>query len=147
MFIGLFMGLVAVSAAGDPSHHHRTTIDHRGTALAVEYRAAIKLGTRQIGMAPPTRMSVVRCTWTARVSVERHMAGNGNPLPIRLVSNELELEGSQPGTCAGAKKAIDRAVAQRGEEIRGHVLAMAERDRASLLAELEAASGAAAGAS
>jgi len=136
MLLGALSASLA-SADGDPLH--RMTIEHRGVPLSVDYRATKALTTRQAGMSPPTRTGgVVRCHWVAKVVVERSMARGGGSLN-RVVDSGLELKGSRPGTCAGARKAIDREVAARDDEVRRHVQAVAERDHATLLAELEAA--------
>lgn len=138
----LALGLMALSpVSADGTHHHRTTIEHRGVPVGVTYRATMQLKTRPIGMSPPTRPSTARCTWVATVVVERQMLRDGQPAPglSRVVSSDLELKGNRPGGCTGAGKAIARDIAARDEQVRAHVLAVAERDRSILLAELEAA--------
>ena len=139
MSMMMLLGAFSASLAGaDGGHLHRMTIEHRGAPVAVDYRATKAVSTRQAGMSPPTRTGgVVRCNWTAKVVVERRL--NGQDALSRVVDNDLQLKGSRPGTCSGAKKAIDTEIAARDEEVRRHVLAVAERDRATLLAELEAA--------
>ena len=140
----LALGLMALPAVvtDGTNHHHQTTIEHRGVPVGVTYRATMELKTRPIGMSPPTRPSTARCVWTAAVVVERQMLRNGQPVPglNRIVSKDLELKGNRPGGCIGADKAIARDIAARDEQVRAHVLAVAERDRSILLAELEAAS-------
>lgn len=139
MSMMMLLGALTASLAGaDGGHLHRTTIEHRGAPVNVDYRATTALSTRQVGMSPPTRTGgVVRCNWVAKVVVERKL-GAGNAL-TRVVDSELQLKGSQPGTCSSAKKTIGQDVASRDDEVRRHVLAVVERDRATLLAELEAA--------
>jgi len=135
----ILLGMLAASVAGaDGTHLHRATIEHRGAPVTIDYRAKTALTTRQIGMSPPTRMGVARCNWVAKVSVERHMKRTGTASASRVVDNELELKGSRPGTCTAARKAIRAEVAARDDEVRRHMLAVAERDRKTLLAELEA---------
>lgn len=135
----ILLGMLAASMAGaDGTQLHRTTVEHRGAPLAVDYRATTSLVTRQVGMSPPTRMGVARCNWVAKVAIERHMARTGATATSRIVDTGLELKGSRPGTCTGAKKAIREDVAARDEEVRRHLLAVAEQDRTTLLAELEA---------
>lgn len=135
----ILLGMLAASVAGaDGTQLHRTTVEHRGAPMAVDYRATTALTTRQIGMSPPTRMGVARCNWVAKVSVERHMTRAGGTTASRVVDSGLELKGSRPGTCTGAGKAIRAEVAARDDEVRRHLLAVAERDRTILLAELEA---------
>lgn len=136
MFTTLFLGLIA-SAATPDGHHHRLTVQHAGAPLTVDYRARIDLKTRQIGMAPPTRHGVVRCTWTARIAVERSLAGHAGS--SRLIDQDLTLKGSETGNCREARKLIDRALAKRADEVQAHMVAVAERDRSVLLAELAAA--------
>ncbi|MBO9376107.1 hypothetical protein GG804_04965 [Sphingomonas histidinilytica] len=139
MTMMMLLGALTASLAGaDGGHLHRTTIEHRGSPVTIDYRATTALSTRQTGMSPPTRTGgVVRCAWIARVAVERRLGGADGL--SRVVDTGLQLKGSQPGTCSAAKKAIERQVAERSDEVRRHVLAVVERDRATLLAELEAA--------
>ncbi|MES2495057.1 MAG: hypothetical protein V4618_03000 [Pseudomonadota bacterium] len=141
MSMMMLLGALSASLAGaDGGHLHSTTIEHRGAPVNVAYHATTALSTRQVGMSPPTRTGgVVRCTWVAKVAVERRMTRGGGATVSRVVDSELQLKGSSPGTCTGAKKTIGREVAERNDEVRNHVLAVAERDRATLLAELEAA--------
>lgn len=137
------LGLMALSpvAATDGMHHHRTTIEHRGVPVGVTYRATMQLTTRAIGMSPPTRASTARCAWVATIVVERQMLRDGQPTPpmSRVVSNDFTLKGNRPGGCIGAQKIIERDVAARDDDVRAHVMAVAESDRSILLAELEAA--------
>ncbi|ATE67344.1 hypothetical protein COO09_09765 [Rhizorhabdus dicambivorans] len=138
------LGLLTATtvAAGDIGHHHRTTLDHRGAALNVDYRATVSLSTRQMGMAPPTRMGVIRCDWVARVAVHRTLErGDAGEALSRLVDDDLELRGNRSGTCSSARKAIDGELAKRQDEVRVHLASVVERDRAQLLAELETAAG------
>jgi hypothetical protein len=139
MITTLFLGLLSASAGGHAPHHNMT-IEHRGVPVSVAYRANTTLSTRQVGMAAPTRMGVVRCNWTAKIAVERSLARDGAAAANRVVSEGFELKGSRPGTCSGAKKAIQQELAKRDDEVRAHVLAIAERDQESLRAELETAS-------
>ncbi len=132
------LGLLAMSAAGDGGPIHRTTIHHGAVPVNVDYRAAITLRVRQAGMTPPTRMGVLRCDWVARVAVHRSMERPGAAsAPNRIVADDFELRGNRPGTCSAARKAIDAEIAGRDTDVRAHLLAVADRDRTQLMAEIE----------
>lgn len=144
------LGMMALSPpAADAAHHHATTIEHRGVSMNVSYRASVDLATKPMGVTPPTRGGTGRCAWVATIAVERQMASGGatgNGL-TRVVSTDYKIKGSRAGSCMTSRKAIEQEVAARDAEIRSHVLAVAERDKSTLLAELEAAARVSAGAS
>ncbi|MFZ5705227.1 MAG: hypothetical protein ACOY5R_08165 [Pseudomonadota bacterium] len=134
------LGMMALSApATDAAHHHATTIEHRGVPMDVRYRASVDLATKPMGVSPPTRAGIGRCAWVATIAVERQMAPAGTTGSglTRIVSSDYKIKGSRAGSCMTSKSAIAQEVAARDAEIRSHVLAVAERDKSTLLAELE----------
>jgi len=112
---------------------HSISIEHRGAPVEAIYSAQTNIRTKTIGAHTPNRMDTRRCRWTATVTVERRLA-NG-PALARILPGEHELSGSLPGECAPDR--VDREVARRDDGIRAHLVAMADRDRAPLLAELD----------
>ncbi len=142
------LGMMALSPpAADAAHHHATTIEHRGVPMNVSYRASVDLATKPMGVSPPTRGGTGRCAWVATIAVERHLAPTGGAGLTRVVSTDYKIKGSRAGSCMTSRKAIEQEVAARDAEIRSHVMAVAERDKSTLLAELEAAARVTAGAS
>jgi len=144
------LGMMALSPpAADAAQHHATTIEHRGASVNVSYRASVDLATKPMGVSPPTRGGTDRCAWVATIAVERHMApaGAAGAGLTRIVSTDYKIKGSRAGSCMTSRKAIEQEVATRDAEIRSHVMAVAERDKSTLLAELEAAARVTAGAS
>lgn len=131
--------LIAAAAAG-AAHSHSVTLDHAGAPVALRYQATTSIAHRQIGAAGvPGRPSSQRCLWTATVAVDRSAERGGVTVPAlsRRVSAAERLEGSRPGSCTQARKAVAREVADRAAPIRDHLIEVAERDRAAVLAELE----------
>jgi hypothetical protein len=63
---------------------------------------------------------------------------------VRTVAAERPIAGSRPGWCDGARAAIAAEVARR-TDLDAHVRAVAARDRATLVAELDMAHGGAGG--
>ncbi|MGC6328970.1 hypothetical protein [Rhizorhabdus sp. FW153] len=142
------LGMMALSPpAADAAHHHATTIEHRGVPMNVSYRASVDLATKPMGVSPPTRGGTDRCAWVATIAVERQMAPAGGAGLTRIVSSDYKIKGSRAGSCMTSRKAIEQEVAARDAEIRSHVMAVADRDKSTLMAELEAAARVSVGAS
>lgn len=131
MGLGLVMLAMATTAA------HSVEIEHHGGRIDAAYHARTEIQTRTIGAYAPNRMEGRRCLWAATVVVDRTLAGQ--PALTRTVSRDLRLTGSLPGACPAKSDAVAREVARRDDKVRAHVLAVAEQDRARLLAELDAA--------
>jgi len=127
------LALAAVAAA------HTVQIEHGGAQIDAHYQARTEITTRTVGAYAPNRMDGRRCLWTATVLVDRKLAGNA--ALTKTVSNDLRLTGSVLGACQGKSDAVAREVARRDDKVKAHVLAVAEQDRASLLAELEGVRG------
>lgn len=129
--------LIAIAAAaGIPTLTHRVQIDHGGTPIQAIYTARTELRARTLGAKTPNRMDMQRCQWTATIIVDRALAHS--PALARTVSSERQFSGSQHGACSPAPQGSARDLAQHQAEIREHLVAVAEKDRAPLLAELEA---------
>ncbi|EQB02312.1 hypothetical protein L288_16595 [Sphingobium quisquiliarum P25] len=125
--------LIAMAAAAAT---HNVQIDHGGKPVQVTYSARTEYVTKTVGAKTPNRMSTQRCQWTAKVMVDRSL--NQGPALARTVSSDKRYSGSEHGACIGGSRAAERHMAQHQAEIRDHVIAVAERDRGPLLAELDA---------
>jgi hypothetical protein len=115
---------------------HVVRLDRPGAPVDAQYSARTAVETRTIGTHTPNRIDSRRCQWTATVIVERQLGES--TAPARTVSNDRRISGNEAGPCAHASSAIERQLASRADTIRAHLLAAAERDRAPLLAELDA---------
>jgi hypothetical protein len=128
--IDIFIALAAAAAT------HNVQVEHRGAPIQAVYSAQPDIRMRTIGAATPNRMDGQRCRWTATVKVERRLEQGG--ALTRTLSGDQQLSGSAPGACAQQAKGIEREVAGRSDFVRSQLLAVAEQDRAQLLAELDA---------
>lgn len=125
------IALAAVAAT------HMTQIEHHGAPLEVAYSARTDIQMRTVGAHTPNRMDNRRCQWTATVVVERQLSSK--PILTRTLRGDRPLSGSQSGPCmAAGNNEIAREVARRDDDIRAQLIAIAERDRTPLLAELDA---------
>ena len=127
------LSLIALAAAA-ATHH--VQIEHAGAPVEAVYTARADVEMRTIGAHVPNRTDMRRCLWTATLIVERQLGGHpGTP---RVISSDRELSGSRAGACTENKRrSIEQDVAGRGDTIATHLLAVAERDRTPLLAELD----------
>lgn len=128
------LSLLALAAAAAT---HSITIDHNGKRIDAVYHARTDVSMKTVGSAPPTRMDNQRCRWNAAIVVERKMAHA--PTLARTLPSDRTLSGNQPGACPGNKRVIEREIALREDEVRKHLVAVAEQDRNLLVAELDAA--------
>jgi len=129
----MIMTLIALTAVAAT---HSVRLDHPVSPVDAQYSARTDIETRTIGTHTPNRMDNRRCRWTATVIVDRRLA-NGSAL-ARTVSRDRQFSGSEAGPCTQAMASIERQMAARADTIRAHLLAVAESDRAPLLAELDA---------
>lgn len=127
------LNLLTIAAAAAT---HTTHIEHRGAPVEAVYSARTDIRMRTVGAHTPNRMDNRRCQWTATIVVERQLSSR--PVLARTLNGDRPLSGSQSGPCGAGTSEIEREVARRDDLIQGQLLAVAERDRASLLAELDA---------
>lgn len=133
---GLSLGIAA--AASGFALEHRTEIAHRSGAVAAHYRAHVDVAHRQVGAVTPGGVSsTLRCHWTANVSVRREARHQAGSTLSRVIENARAIEGSRPGWCGTHARAIRQEIARRSDEIRGHLLAVAEQDHPVLTAEID----------
>lgn len=125
--------LIAIAAVAAT---HTTQIEHRGAPVEAVYSARTDIQMRTVGAHTPNRMDSRRCQWTATVVVERQLSNR--PMLARTLRGDRPLSGSQSGPCTAGTSEIKREVARRDDAIQAQLLAVAERDRTPLLAELDA---------
>ncbi|SEL32724.1 hypothetical protein SAMN05216382_1803 [Sphingomonas palmae] len=127
--------LLAASDAVLLTHHEQ--FDHAGARVEVTYRGQMRAELRQVGsVSAPGRPQTLRCRWQARVTVDRHARHRGGVV-TRRIEAPAGLSGTRPGWCAGQTKAIQAEMAAAtGERMRAHLVEVAARDRAALIAEL-----------
>lgn len=127
------MSLILVALAASAATHS-ISVDHHGTAVEAVYSARTDINARTIGAHTPNRMDGRRCHWTATVVVDRALAHG--PTMARTIASDRSFSGTHAGACSGDKSGIHREIAAREDEIRAHLIAVAERDRPVLTAEL-----------
>ncbi|WP_420146367.1 hypothetical protein [Sphingobium sp.] len=125
--------LIALAAAAAT---HSVPIDHHGTALNAIYTARADVTTRTVGAKTPNRMDMQRCNWTAKVVIDRKL--DHGPALARTIASDASFTGSEAGACANGAKLEQRVLALHQDKIHTQLMAVADRDRAPLLAELDA---------
>lgn len=115
---------------------HTIAIDHNGKRIDAIYQARTDVSMKTVGSSAPTRMDAQRCRWNAAIVVERKMAHA--PSLARTLPSDHKISGNQPGACPGNKNVIAREIALREDEVKAHLMAVAEQDRNLLVAELDA---------
>ena len=125
--------LVAMAAAVAT---HSVQIDHGGTPVRATYSARVDISTKTVGAKTPNRIDMQRCQWTATVIVDRAL--DHGPALARTVSSDKRFSGSEHGACTPGRQSGERNLAQHESAIREHLMTVAERDRAPLVAELDA---------
>ena len=125
--------LVAMAAAAAT---HSVQIDHGGTPVRATYSARVDISTKTVGAKTPNRIDKQRCQWTATVIVDRAL--EHGPALARTVSSDKLFSGSEHGACTPGRQSGERNLAQHESAIREHLMTVAERDRAPLVAELDA---------
>jgi hypothetical protein len=141
--MSIFLALGLALAAPEPVHatlEHRASFEHAGANVDAHYRARVVLVRRQVGAVAKAGMpSSLRCAWRAHLRVERE-ARSGEKLRLnRSIDREAVLSGSRPGWCGVSEAAVRDEIARRSDEIRVHLLAMANEDQMMLKAEIEPA--------
>ena len=142
--------VIAALMLGTPIvHEHQTELDHRGHKVAVTYRASHDIDHRQVGSVAPAGRAVaggLRCHWTAKTVATREAVSAAGHVVSRTMVHDSALTGSRAGWCDGHREAIAAEVTKRaGPAARAHLAELAARDRATLVADLDAAHTAAGG--
>jgi hypothetical protein len=124
--------LIALAAAAAT---HNVSIEHHGQQVGATYTARAEIRSRTIGARTPNRMDAQRCQWTATIVVDRRL--DHGPALARTIATDKRFSGSEAGACTPGRNAGTRNLAQHQEKIEAHLVAVAEADRAPLLAELD----------
>ena len=124
--------LIAMAAA---AASHTVSITHHGTSMQALYTARADVEARTVGAKTPNRMDMQRCKWTATVVVDRKL--DHGPALARTIASDTRFSGSESGACARNDSLEQRVLAQHRDRIQATVMAMAERDQAPLMAELD----------
>jgi hypothetical protein len=125
--------LIAIAAAAAT---HSIPIDHHGARMQATYTVRADVQTRTVGAKTPNRMDVQRCNWTATVVVDRKL--DRGPALARTIATDKRFSGSEAGACARGANIEQRILAQHQDRIHAQLMAVADQDRAPLLAELDA---------
>lgn len=137
----LLATLAAAAAIADatPAQWTRSVaVAHGGVQATATYEARPRVITREVGMAAGTRMSTVRCVWTAEIATERRLTQPGSATEIRrTLASTKTIKGQRPGYCAQARPGIDQEIASKAAEIDAHLLAVSNQDQRELRSEVE----------
>jgi len=125
--------LIALAAAVAT---HTVQIDHRGAPVEATYTARADVKTRTVGAHTPNRADMRRCHWKATVVVDRQLSHS--PSLTRAIPTDHAFSGSEAGACTPGRDMGARQVAKHQDNIRAHLMTVAQQDRAPLLAELDA---------
>lgn len=128
--------MAMAAAAATPQATHSVQIDHGETPVRATYSARAEFRYKTVGARTPNRMDTQRCQWTATIVVDRALSHG--PALGRTVSNDKRFSGSEAGACTPGRQSGARNLARHDTAIRDHLTAVAEKDRAPLLAELDA---------
>lgn len=136
------LALAATGAALGMTVDHQAQVDHHTGPVAVRYSGDVAITHRQVGaVAPAGRASSLRCDWAASMTVARHAVASSGTRLIRSIDSEPLVSGSRPGWCGTSHRAITREVASKAADMQRHLVALAQRDEATLRAELDRAHG------
>ncbi|TKW75010.1 MAG: hypothetical protein DI610_05015 [Staphylococcus hominis] len=134
LFAGLLLGSTPVGAGLE----HRVELPHASGAVAAHYVGDVIVRHRQTGaVGAPGRPSTLRCQWEASLTVERQARHASGSAAMRSLRRDAVAKGSRVGWCDASRGAIEQEVAARSDEWQRHMLALAEEDRAELLAEID----------
>ena len=127
------MSLIIALAAAAATHS--VSIAHHGQPIAATYTARADIRTRTVGAKVPNRMDMQRCRWSATIIVDRTL--DHGPALARTIPTDQHFSGSEAGACTTGRNPAVQALAQHRETIEAHLVAVAQADRATLLAELD----------
>ena len=137
----LLATLAAAAAIADATPApwtHSVPVAHGGVQATATYEARARVSTREIGTAAGTRMSTLRCVWTAEIATERRLSQAGSATESRrALASTKTFKGQRPGYCAHARPDIDQEIASKSSEIDAHLLAVSTQDQHELRAEVE----------
>jgi hypothetical protein len=128
------IALIALAAAAAT---HSVTLDHHGQRLGATYTARADVQAKTVGARAGTRIDGQRCHWTATIVVDRAL--DHGPAHARTISTDKRFSGSEPGACHSGRRPGAATIARHNNAIQAHLAAVAQADRAPLLAELDSA--------
>lgn len=115
---------------------HNVTVEHNAAPLSATYRADVAVSTRQIGVSAGTRPSTARCLWEARIGVVREVAREQGAAYSRRLDADKTIDGSRPGSCDTVARQLERDLQARTDDVRAHVIEVAQQDGDALRADL-----------
>lgn len=126
----MFAGLAGAVAP------HSISMEYHGRQIGVTYVARAEIVSRTVGARTPNRADSQRCQWTATILVDRKL--DHGPALARSIATGRQFSGSEAGACVPGNDPAARGLAPQRDEIEAHLRAVAQADRAPLLAELDA---------
>ncbi|MDO7834827.1 hypothetical protein Q4610_07180 [Sphingobium sp. HBC34] len=118
---------------------HSAEISHGAQAYSASYHASPSISLRQVEPRFANRNAVPVCRWQADVTVNRAVAAQGRAVPAfgKAIHRFAPLSGSYAGSCGAARSQIDAQVARYTAAMSAEAAAIAQRDRAVFLNELD----------
>ncbi|MFB0872161.1 MULTISPECIES: hypothetical protein [unclassified Sphingobium] len=126
--------LIALAAAAAT---HSVTIEHHGQTIGATYVARAETSARTVGAKTGARMNGQRCHWTVAVMVDRRL--DHGPAHARTIATDQRFSGNDAGACTGDRERGAAILARHRDAIAQRIVAIAQADRAPLLAELDSA--------
>ena len=134
--------MLAAAAASGGAVEHRTRVDHPSGAIDATYRGDVAISHKQVGAAGPGgRASTLSCAWRADIAVSRDARHPSGSTFARSIERRGVIEGRKPGWCSTQRAAISQEVARRTDELRGHLIQVAQEDHSALRAEIDRSHG------
>jgi hypothetical protein len=126
--------LIALAAA---AASHSVTLEHHGQSVGATYVARTETMMKTVGAATGARMDGRRCQWTAKVVIDRRL--DHGPAHARTIPTDQRFSGSDAGPCLPGRDPGATVIARNRDMIAARLAAVAQADRAPLLAELDSA--------
>ena len=133
--------LAAAASAGGPIEH-QARIDHPTGAVDAQYRGDVTITHEQVGaVGPGGRASTLGCVWRANIAVVRDARHASGAMFTRAIERPGAIEGRRAGWCSTHRAAIAREVAGRRDELRGHMIDVAQEDHHLLRSDIDRVHG------
>lgn len=139
IFLATLAAATAIVGASPAQWTHSVPSLHGGAEVTAIYEARPRVVTREIRTSAGTRMSTVRCIWTAEIATERRLTRAGSPAEShRTLAITKIFKGQRPGYCVHARPGIAEEIASKTAEVNAHLLAVSGQDQNELRAEVGA---------
>lgn len=127
-----------------PVAAHTVRVNHHSGPVEAKYSGDLVVTYKQIGtVAPGGVASTLRCSWIARIAVERTATtASGNMISRSFVSDKVA-EGSRHGWCDSSRAAITDEAARHEARIDHHLKIAARQDESFLRTQLNGLEGSA----